>query len=344
MSKAKIIELDETNTCEFCSNALAKYTCPKCKSKYCTLVCYQSEKHLQCSEEFYKDCIVEELAQEDNEEGKKKMLEILKRSHLEEDDLDSDDDEFADIAVRLAGVDLDDADQVWEKLTKDEKQEFVAFLKSEDVTKLIPSWEPWWSHKSPNVEEVESCQQYKSKCPQLIKIRNFREISKKDPADCVKYNLINILAAYAFATRYFNGEYHDFAKEVISCIVTISLSLKTNQNFDDFESAVKSVEFECINSDWIVADGENFKLLRDDLSKILEGPNETERNFYVLCALSDLHQLLNSAGVKKTEKKSSFSKSFPNDCFPEVKLESKNKIKTCLRKIDYLLSFAKDLL
>lgn len=61
------------------------------------------------------------------------MLDILKRNHLEnnvdDSELDSDDEEVADIADRLAGVDLDDADQVWDKLTQDEQQEFIAFLK-----------------------------------------------------------------------------------------------------------------------------------------------------------------------------------------------------------------------
>jgi hypothetical protein len=249
MSKAKIIELDATNTCEICDNALSKYSCPKCHVKYCSLTCYQSEKHLQCSEEFYKKCIIEELALENNEEAKKKMLEILKRNHLndeEDSELDSDDeDDVADITNRLAGVDLDNADQVWEKLTEDEQQEFIAFLKSEDVTKLIPSWDPWWLHRSKNVEEVNSSQEYKSKCPQIVKIKNFRDISKRDPANCVKYNLVNVLAAYAFATRYFNGEYYDFYKEVVSCVVALSLCLKVNQNFEDFETALKSVQVLC---------------------------------------------------------------------------------------------------
>ena len=57
----------------------------------------------------------------------------MKRNHLEnnvdDSELDSDDEEVADIADRLAGVDLDDADQVWDKLTQDEQQEFIAFLK-----------------------------------------------------------------------------------------------------------------------------------------------------------------------------------------------------------------------
>lgn len=78
-----------------------------------------------------------------------KMLDILKRTHennrispaddeyeldpnlhLDNCDTDSDDEpDYLDISERLAGVNLDDAEQVWEKLTEDEKQDFVAFLK-----------------------------------------------------------------------------------------------------------------------------------------------------------------------------------------------------------------------
>lgn len=47
--------------------------------------------------------------------------------------------------------------------------------------------------------------------------------------------------------KYFNGECYDFAKESVSCIISLSLTLKDAQNFQDFETAVKSVEQECIN-------------------------------------------------------------------------------------------------
>lgn len=72
-------------------------------------------------------------------------------------------------------------------------------------------------------------------------------LQSKEPSDCVQYNLINILAAYAFTTRYFNGDYRDFVKEAVSCIASLSLCLKNNQNFVDFETCVKSVEQECFS-------------------------------------------------------------------------------------------------
>lgn len=63
----------------------------------------------------------------------------------------------------------------------------------------------------------------------------------------MKYNLINLLSAYAFTVRYFNGEHFDFANEAVAAIASISLALKKGQNFEDYETAVKSVEQECIN-------------------------------------------------------------------------------------------------
>lgn len=66
-----------------------------------------------------------------------KMEEILKRVHEQDavteevgNELDSDDDEeCADLESRLAGIDLNDSEQVWAKLNSDERQEFEAFLR-----------------------------------------------------------------------------------------------------------------------------------------------------------------------------------------------------------------------
>lgn len=104
---------------------------------------------MECSEQFYKENILEELQLDKDNAMQVKMLDILKRTHdsnrilptedecvldpnvnLDTSDIDSDDDlDYLDISERLAGVNLDDAEKVWERLTEDEKQDFVAFLK-----------------------------------------------------------------------------------------------------------------------------------------------------------------------------------------------------------------------
>lgn len=130
-----------------CHDALALYSCPKCNIIYCSLDCYRSVTHLECSENFYKENVIEELKLGDGmKDVEATMSEILKRTYennqilpeyledpdttLENSELDSDDDqEHLDISERLAGVNLDDAEKVWEKLTEDERQDFVSFLK-----------------------------------------------------------------------------------------------------------------------------------------------------------------------------------------------------------------------
>lgn len=94
-------------------------------------------------------------------------------------------------------------------------------------------------------------------------------------------------------------------------------------------------------SDWILADAENLNAMREDLNKILKGPQKTERKFYIMCALSDLTKLLRTACKTETTNKTQFAKQFPE---PTVALIEKEKIKSCLKKLDYYLSFTKDCL
>lgn len=64
-----------------CNYETGKYSCPKCDILYCSVKCYQSECHLQCSEVFYKKCVEEELkGSEVDNKDKKKMMEILLRT------------------------------------------------------------------------------------------------------------------------------------------------------------------------------------------------------------------------------------------------------------------------
>lgn len=126
--------------------------------------------------------MAQELVSEgQDEESRSRIFEILERNRFEESDVvDSDDEEdVADLGERLNGIDLDDADKVWEKLTHDERQEFMAFLKSEDVAKFVPKWTPWWEfHSDKKVQEVEEAMRYKEKCPEIVSmIKDFNTIS-----------------------------------------------------------------------------------------------------------------------------------------------------------------------
>lgn len=67
--------------CGLCLLKLSSYTCPRCNVPYCGLACYKSQNHSKCSEEFYKESVLQELKSRGatDEEGKSKMQEILLR-------------------------------------------------------------------------------------------------------------------------------------------------------------------------------------------------------------------------------------------------------------------------
>lgn len=70
-----------------CTGNQSKYVCPKCGAPYCSLTCYKSSIHLECTEQFYKECIQEELDVQDSDDvGKKEMIDILKRVYGENED------------------------------------------------------------------------------------------------------------------------------------------------------------------------------------------------------------------------------------------------------------------
>lgn len=151
---------------------------------------------------------MEELASMESEpQSKLKMMEILKKMHDtenshrnpitevanfpdvglddDEDEKDSDDDEsIPDLANRLEDIDLDDSEAIWHLLTDDEKKEFETVVKN-DITKILPVWEPWWlfykekklvSELNENKLNVEF--DYRKACPSIIKnIKDFNDIS-----------------------------------------------------------------------------------------------------------------------------------------------------------------------
>ncbi|KAK5599505.1 hypothetical protein CRENBAI_020187 [Crenichthys baileyi] len=89
LSPAKIekekVAGDESNTrmsrevCMLCKCKPSNYTCPRCNLQYCGLSCYQSPDHSACSEEFYKESVLQELKEmgKTEAEGRRKMQEIL---------------------------------------------------------------------------------------------------------------------------------------------------------------------------------------------------------------------------------------------------------------------------
>ncbi|XP_062870098.1 zinc finger HIT domain-containing protein 2 [Trichomycterus rosablanca] len=67
--------------CGLCVVQPARYTCPRCNVPYCSLSCYRGDAHTSCSEDFYRECVSQELKLRggSDQEVQRNMREILLR-------------------------------------------------------------------------------------------------------------------------------------------------------------------------------------------------------------------------------------------------------------------------
>lgn len=294
-------------------------------------------------------------------DDKQKVLEMLQRLENDEEndqdweDLDSDDDgeEEQDLVDRLAEVDLNNADEVWQRLTDAEKQEFKSIVYNGDIEKIMQRVEPWWKQKiemKPVQDLEEERKQIKKilkTCPREISVKNFTEITSKPPAPCLIHNIANVVAAFCFVFRYYNGDHASYELEAADNLIAIADSLRSNANFDAVAAAVDSVMMSCHNAN-LFCDLETKKILLEDVEDIFKGPGDDEHaKGFLISALSDTAKLLKNAkrgkASKTSEENQKFSAEFPADeCSKEYKnLENQGKLTAYIKKLEFYVSFVK---
>ncbi|KAL7025254.1 hypothetical protein ACKWTF_013419 [Chironomus riparius] len=345
--------------CELCKSHEFKFTCPRCNIKYCSLDCYKSENHSQCSEAFYKECVVNELKnRKDDPEDKKRVMDMLQRIENEEDfeDIDSDDSFEGDLGDRLDGIDLNNADAVWDKLTKDEKEEFKSIVYNGEIENIVDPVDLWWKQKldvkpvvdiEVNEKELNGIIE---KCPNVLdNIKDFSKISTKKPAQCITYNIANIIGTYCYIYRFYNADHNSYELEATNNFISICDNLKANVNYDSLTLAVDSIVLNCHNSN-LQADLNTKNALIEDVQDIFDGPT-VNSNQYLLSAISDIINLFEHARHKykqsKTRHKSNknsktFSLEFPanvesSQSYPE--LSNQTHFTGCVKKLEFYLSF-----
>lgn len=318
-----------------CKSLPQKYSCPRCNIEYCSVGCYQSPGHQKCSEEFYKGCVLEEMTFQSKSknppkqsENVKEMYEMLRRVEndppitgdfdLSDQELDSDDeDDYEnltendedddDLAKRIEGIDLNDADAIWSLLNEHERDEFNTILQSEDVTSILPKFDAWWEKKikrklvaEMNGDETGEPDQTIDHPKIIDSIKDFGLISTKPPAPCVINNLINVLAAYASMVRYFYGEPDTNKFEAVNYMLSICANLRTNANFDDSAVAIESIRQDAHNEGYAI-DENDLRQIQKDVDCLMNGPVQDKQiNTFVLVALSELHRLFSA--VKADQK------------------------------------------
>ncbi|RPD65186.1 hypothetical protein L226DRAFT_501974 [Lentinus tigrinus ALCF2SS1-7] len=234
-SSSRETESVSTVPCAICRRQFSRYTCPRCNIPYCSLVCFRSEKHAECSESFYRKEVELDVKNAPSASGeeKRRMMDLLKR--FEEDSLDDsplledsgndddDDDDRDDLQRRLQNIDLDSAsyDDLWNALTPAERDKFLRALQDPDneLAKQLASEavereqvEPWWQtslepspEKWDNTVDRTSLRKHGTK-PSIMAlpeplIKRSHDASASGPL--LLYNICALCIAYAYAIRHF---------------------------------------------------------------------------------------------------------------------------------------------
>ncbi|CAG8623080.1 15414_t:CDS:2, partial [Dentiscutata erythropus] len=282
------------------------------------------ETHTECTESFYKDNIMEEIkSQRVDEDDKKKMIDLLRRFEQEGDEMSREamemaDEDYDDITDRFNDLDIDSADieTIWSKLTPQERAEFQEkFIdgRPENLLELIdelPLWKPWWEHSSSNgdkiveispqiIEDETQLSEYSqtkskdtlSQRPQILSdIKKVEDLTKKSPNPALTLNLINILYAYAYICRMFNGSIHENVQDSINVIWELSPVLNTTKNivFQSVDEAIKASSIITLQNPKYKQPPEFQSLILGDIVCLLTSVDA------VLAALSDLYCLFQS--------------------------------------------------
>eukprot|EP00884_Botryococcus_braunii_P001138 jgi/Botrbrau1/11024/Bobra.101_1s0022.1 len=215
--------------CKVCTRDLAKYTCPRCNLRYCSLQCYK--RHSQtCTENFYKEQTEESLREmKATDEDKKRMVEILKRLHLQDSEQAQDlasgpgssDEEAAGEPLSRAtlerlrrkvesGEDFD----VEHEMTPEERDRVLRDIERQQVPMSINSWQPWWdlpgdpapacgADGAPLVATLLAPSEGSGAAQRLPKLES---LTKACPSPLLHWQLVDLLYAYCLVMRLYNGD------------------------------------------------------------------------------------------------------------------------------------------
>ncbi|KAJ3160990.1 hypothetical protein HDU88_007477 [Geranomyces variabilis] len=329
---------NEERICKICIKQFASYTCPRCNLQYCSVPCYKSEKHASCTESFYKDSIMSELdGHKSTPTERTRMLQILRKFERENDhtaaneDDDGDEagnDEHAvpDLAERLESLDLQtaDSDTILSKLTPAERAEFEASLRAgpDAMRGYVDIWAPWWwdddadSRDSETttlirhmdgtpVGETELRAAKPQRPPVLGGLKSLRTLMAGKPDESVVFNLVDLIGAYAFMSRFLNGDWQEDPVEGARIMWDVSRVVGSEQPFafSGVHDALASLKMRMMQNESYGVTAHTTALNLADISRILSSPQN------VLSALSDAHNIFTAAHTIPTSHSNSTSPS-----------------------------------
>ena len=319
--------------CEICFKIKSQYTCPKCNIGYCSLNCYRDQtKHLNCSENFYQDQVLNELKsfKLNSAEDKNKIAEILTREKEE-----MENDEYA--ALHSSNNNLKDVESKIENVEKIDDHDL-----SKAYENVVMMWAPWWlseSLKKSKLIEVNDTELDHDSYSYFNKIlvRNSQQVNVSNANHLIYNEMLKLAYLYCligYVYQLNDGKTIETSlnDEIIFSILQVNKHLSSELANSDLKTSLNlAIKFLATSSE------ENFFLknnvnlnflinLLNDLIFLIKSPNIL---LYVFSNLYDIFQNSVSRSTRsKSEKENDSSAEKPINFFHHNKptVEKKDSI------------------
>ncbi|CAL1386596.1 unnamed protein product [Linum trigynum] len=341
--------------CHVCQKQFSQYTCPRCNSRYCSLQCYKSHS-VRCTESFMRENVVEELKHlKPGDDSRRRMVDILKRFHSEEEEMgsiDEDEDSFLSeqtIEKMVSGgqITLDD-------LSVEEKKRFERALASGELSKFFKPWDPWWLKPSARAislskqgtqlvqpitdmdhEPSSSLQDNGAQDESSIDIPPgpqtplppLAKLITTEPSPLLAIHLVDIIYSYCFTLRLYNGDWNSDAMGSVTVLLSVSQVLGQASQPENVMEALSYCLEQACSPEYKHIGGSRFGLsiIEDVITLLSLGRGA------LICMLADLERLIR-AGVKelKAERRRNSSS------------EIRSKLKPAERKVYFIMCWVNE--
>ncbi|KAF4684272.1 hypothetical protein FOZ60_008084 [Perkinsus olseni] len=232
-----------SSSCVICGNDEAKYRCPRCHERYCSLSCYKEHSEGRCSQGFYKDQVASYTEVSKPTEEERKNVEMMIYEHNQDDAPDDGGMEEEEVLNLYRLLDVLDDDGVMDDaqkelilahlndyLSPDQIDDFRRELKSGHLYKQVleenaegdddgvVDWSPWWEDKIRSAERSYEISNEgrrrvpKHRCCHCYGNNDSSTPSSSSPIltikeDIILYRISAVIYAYTKLTRQYFGDW-----------------------------------------------------------------------------------------------------------------------------------------
>ncbi|KAG2627889.1 hypothetical protein PVAP13_3KG265073 [Panicum virgatum] len=179
-----------------------------------------------------RENVMDELKQtQPEDQSKKKMLDIHKRLHLEQE-MESDGEDESMLSEELIQKVMSGEEIKIEDLSDDEVKRFRQALASGELSKMIEPWTPWWKKPSARMktlspdgsqlvrqvreEDTATSGPMTDQEPSINEMPEgpesplpaLKQLTRAEPSPLLAVHLVDILYSYCFTLRLYNGDWH----------------------------------------------------------------------------------------------------------------------------------------